>query len=152
MSQAKLRFGALWRIQRGVLLGPWGRWGVVVAALFLTAATPAAAEGGADGPKFFEQHKCVLCHGVAAAEIEAKTTSEKLLGPDLSGYATEDAAALGKYLRKEEEKDGQAHKREFKGGDDELQAMLDWLGSLESAASAEAADSTSESDGSDDGR
>ena len=149
MSQAKIGSVASWRFKRGMLLGPWGRWGVAVAALFLAAAAAPAADEDAvgDAPKLFEQHKCGLCHSVEAVGIEAKTKSEKMVGIDLSGYTTDDAATLGKYLRKEEDWDGQAHKREFKGGDDELQAMLDWLGSLEPADSEEATDSDGAADG-----
>lgn len=83
------------------------------------------------GREAFEDYKCATCHGVAAADIEAKAKSEKLRGPDLSGYTTDDTAALNAYLRKQSELNGVRHKHEFKGSDEELELLLGWLGILE---------------------
>lgn len=104
-----------------------------------------AAAGGAeeqpsaalDGRELFvETHKCALCHSVPGAGIEAKTKSDKLKGPDLGGPLPEalDLARVGAYLRKQAKRDGEEHKREFKGSDEELQALVDWL--LEQKAEA----------------
>ncbi|MDA8019003.1 MAG: cytochrome c [Thermoanaerobaculia bacterium] len=105
---------------------------VVLATLFalgsvLGPAQRASAQQTVDGKAVFVAEKCGLCHGVQAAGIQAKTTSEKLKGPDLSGYEAEEGFDVRSYLRKESEKDGAAHRREFKGTDEELQALLDWL-------------------------
>lgn len=92
----------------------------------------AQAEEEAPGAAAFAKHKCNMCHGVAAAGIEAKTKSDKMKGDDLSGFTTEaDFATLAAYARKEGELDGKTHKKPFKGTDEELQAIVDWLGSLE---------------------
>lgn len=100
----------------------------VLAALFLAA--PAAL--AADGQEVFMGERCNMCHGVAAADIEAKTSSEKMLGPDLSGYQPSvDFETVAAYLRKEGELESGKHKGNFKGTDEELQTLLDWLGSLE---------------------
>ena len=85
------------------------------------------AQGAVDGKAVFEAEKCGLCHGIEAAGIQAKTTSDKLKGPDLSGYTPEEGFDVKAYLHKEVEKDGAAHRREFKGTDEELQALLRWL-------------------------
>lgn len=91
------------------------------------------AEEAPAGRLVFAQEKCGTCHSVASADIEAKAKSEKMKGPDLGGYKTEDPAALFAYLRKEEERNGKKHQRAAKSSDEELKALLDWLASLESA-------------------
>lgn len=102
---------------------------VAILALAVPPATSAGEEADAKA-LFVETHKCNMCHGVAAAGIEAKTTSDKMKGPDLSGFKSDkDLAELAAFMRKENE--GEQHKKGFKGTDEELQAILDWLGSLE---------------------
>lgn len=88
-----------------------------------------AAEGGADGKAIFLAEKCNTCHGVAAAGIEAKLKSEKLRGPDLdeTSVADHDRAPLVAFLRGKGELDGKEHKKPFKGSDEELAALIDWL-------------------------
>lgn len=98
---------------------------------FVPGTAAADQADTAAGEALFEAQKCNTCHAVAAAEIEAKVKSPKMLGPDLSGYEVEDAEALAAYLRRETKIDGEAHKREFKGTDEELQAICRWLESLE---------------------
>ncbi len=103
-----------------------------VAILALAVPTTLAEEGGDAEELFVETHKCQMCHGVAAVEIEAKTSSDKMKGPDLSGYTSDkDLAEIAAYARKEADIDGKQHKKGFKGTDEELQTILDWLGSLE---------------------
>lgn len=109
----------------------------LVAALGLVAIPSAAiAEGDIDISKakelFVETHRCVRCHSVAAEGLEA--TSEKMKSKDLSGYTTEDVAALARFIRKEEDRGDVKHKKTFEGTDEELEAVLAWLGSLEPAA------------------
>ncbi len=70
--------------------------------------------------------KCGNCHSLASAGIEAKAKSEKMRGPDL-GKLQIDAATLTSYLKKETALDGREHKIAFKGSDEELQALVDWL-------------------------
>jgi len=92
--------------------------------VFLGAPSPAAA---LDGKAIFIATKCNLCHTVSSAAI-AKT-SEKMKAPDLTGKVTAaDEPKLAKFVRKlEPNKDGKKHGKEFKGTDEELQAILDWL-------------------------
>ncbi len=104
------------------------KWTAGIGILTLVAvvglAGPAAAE--VEGQKVFEAQKCNMCHAVPSAGIEAKTTSEKMKGPDLVDLKR-DAKWIAGYLQKTEQIDGADHKKEFKGSDEELQALVDWL-------------------------
>lgn len=105
---------------------------VALCLLLAVAALPSMAEEEAtenDGKKIFLGANCNMCHAVPKASIEAKTKSDKLKGPDLLGADPAfDAEWLAQYLRgKEEGKEGQSHSKEFKGSDEELQALVDWL-------------------------
>lgn len=106
--------------------------GLLVGAVLSTLPVPVHAQGSdLDGKEVFLAQKCNMCHGVASAGIEAKAKSEKMKGPDLDGCcADEDAAALGAFLKKETEVDGAKHKGSFKGSDEELAALIDWLKEL----------------------
>lgn len=105
---------------------------VLAVATLLAARAPLSAEEVGDAKDLFVSvHKCSVCHSVAAAGIERK--SEKIAGPDLGGFETDDFDALARFLRKEEPRDDEEHKKTFKGTDEELHAILDWLGSLEAA-------------------
>ncbi|HEX9734326.1 MAG TPA: cytochrome c [Thermoanaerobaculia bacterium] len=100
----------------------------VVLSLLLglaVAAAPLAAEES-DGKAVFEAQKCNLCHAVPPAGIEATTKSDKLKGPDLVNLDSE-AEWLAQYLKKEVDKDGKSHTKPFKGSDEELTALVDWL-------------------------
>ena len=100
-------------------------WAIVLAAAVLLIPTGQAL--------FTDTHKCNMCHAVPAAGIEAKTKSEKMKGGDLGGKIEAEFAEIAAYVRKEGELDGKTHKKPFKGTDEELKAIIDWLGSLEAA-------------------
>jgi cytochrome c len=91
----------------------------------------AGEEETSSGHQLYLEMKCNMCHAVSTAGIEAKTTSEKMLGPDLVGLAEHksltDAGAIMEYVKQESELDGAEHKKGFKGTDEELQALVDWL-------------------------
>ncbi len=102
-------------------------------ALLIAALWPAAvtlADEEPPGRTAFMAHKCNLCHAVPAAGIEAKTQSDKMKGKDLGGEVEGEFADIAAYLRKEAERDGEEHKKPFKGTDEELQAILEWLGGM----------------------
>ena len=89
------------------------------------AASSSAAKGTLDGKQIFMSQKCNTCHAVSSASITATT---KVKGGDLAGLANkEDAAWLGKYLRKEGDKKGKKHAKAFTGSDEELGALIAWL-------------------------
>lgn len=94
----------------------------------VAAGAPLKAESEGPGRQVLTDQKCNLCHSISAAGIEAKTTSEKLKGPDLTGVGEKHQAAwLAQYLKKEVEQNGKAHMKPFKGSDEELQSLIDWL-------------------------
>jgi mono/diheme cytochrome c family protein len=99
----------------------------VVLALVFSAPPAAVAADAPDGQAVFMAEKCNLCHSVNGAGIEAKTKSDKLKGPDLSGYEPPAGFDVSAFVRKQMDKDGESHRREFKGTDEELQALLSWL-------------------------
>ena len=81
-----------------------------------------------DGKKVFISARCNNCHAVSSVGIEAKMKSEKMKGPDLKGVTSRhDTGWMAKYIKKEEQLEGKAHKFSFKGSDEELAALIDWL-------------------------
>ena len=102
---------------------------IAVAVLVGVATQQTAAEdtGADDGKAVFLAQKCNMCHSVPAAEITAKTTSEKMKGPDLPSASELDDAGMAQYLKKETELNGALHKKEFKGTDDELKALIPFV-------------------------
>ncbi len=87
-----------------------------------------------DGKAIFLANKCNMCHSVPSVGIEAKVKSEKMKGPDLSDAAARfEADDLGKYIRKQAQLEGKDHKKEFKGSDEELAAIVAWLRQLKTA-------------------
>ena len=111
------------------------RLGFAVAALGIVSlcllAVSAMAEEEGDlpaGHQAFVGLKCNMCHDVSTVGIESKSKSEKMYGGDLVGLAEAwDAKGLAAYIAQQSEKDGKQHKKEFKGSDEELQVLVDWL-------------------------
>lgn len=100
--------------------------------LVLVAASSGSA-GAAEPKELFMTHKCNLCHAVEAVGIEAKVKSEKMKGPELSGYAATDTDSLEAFLRKEETLNETEHKRAYEGSREELDQLLKWLAELKKA-------------------
>jgi len=98
-------------------------------ALLPTLAYGEEPPDASPGQEAFAAARCNLCHAVASVGIEAK--SSKTEGPDLGGLVVEELEALAAYLRKETEIEGEEHKKTFKGTDEELQVIVDWLAGLE---------------------
>ena len=101
-----------------------------IVSLCLVAVSATAEEEGdlPAGHQAFVGLKCNMCHDVSSAGIEAKTKSEKMYGGNLVGLAEKwDAKTLAAYVTQEAEADGKKHKKEFKGSDEELQVLVDWL-------------------------
>ncbi len=96
------------------------------------ALAPAILTTGyaADGKALFLGNKCNLCHTIDSQGI-AKT-SDKMKAPDLSNASglVESADWLKSFLKKEVKKDDKAHQREFKGTDEELDTVVQWLMTL----------------------
>lgn len=102
--------------------------GFVLFAAVVLVANPAASDDAAGGKAIFLAQKCNLCHTVSSAGIEARTKSDALKGPDLIGVGSRhERGWFPKWLHREVEMNGQKHKKQFKGSDEELQALIDWL-------------------------
>ena len=104
----------------------------MVVAIFYTGpvafAAPQGEGAGINGKALFLAQKCSTCHTVKAAGIERTTKSEKMAGPDLDGKVAERGAEwTAKYLRKQADIEGKKHGKEFKGTDEELAALVNWL-------------------------
>ena len=80
-----------------------------------------------DGRRIFVDN-CVECHGVSSAGLRPKAEKKADQGPDLTGIVDSyEASWIVKWVRKEVERESQTHTRPFKGTDEELQALVDWL-------------------------
>jgi cytochrome c551/c552 len=101
---------------------------IVLAIVIGTLAGVAAvrADDAPDGKAIFLAQKCDMCHAVSTAGIEAKVKSAAMQGPDLVDLDLQ-ADWMTKYLKKEVDKDGKAHKKAFSGSDEELRTLIDWL-------------------------
>jgi len=87
-----------------------------------------AAAGDLNGQKLFHSKKCSMCHSVSSANIQAKITTGKSAGGDLTGVSEKhNSQWIANFLRDKEKLDGQPHLKPFKGTDEELQALVDWL-------------------------
>lgn len=81
-----------------------------------------------NGKTIYIDYKCNLCHSVTSAGIEAKVKSEKMKGPDLTGVTSKrEPEWIAKYVRKQVQIEDRDHKPEFKGTDEELDALIAWL-------------------------
>lgn len=99
-------------------------------SLFIAPVFTAAAAQGAgdapDGKEVFLAQKCNMCHAVSTVGIEAKVKSETMQGPDLVDLER-DPEWIAQFVTKEIELDGEKHKKEFKGSDEELDVLISWL-------------------------
>ncbi len=105
---------------------------IAVLVLMVTAGTGVVsgetAAADTAGSDIFLAAKCNLCHGVVSANIVAKTKSEKMLGPDLGGVAERhDAEWISQFVRRQVQKDEKDHKKEYKGTEEDLTALIQWL-------------------------
>ena len=102
---------------------------LLAAGVVLTASFLAAPSRAADGKAVFQAQKCDTCHAVSTADIAATTKSEKMKGPDLVGVVqAHDRAYVADVVRKKiNTSDGKKHVKEWKGTEEELQALIDFL-------------------------
>jgi len=102
---------------------------LVALALVGPFAGSTVAVAGEDGQAAFTAQKCDMCHSVPQADIVAKVKSEKMKGPDLPNEPRE-ADWMASFLKREIQLNGADHKKEYKGSDEELQAITAWLTTL----------------------
>ena len=98
-------------------------------ALFLWIAVGCSAFAWVDGPSLLESQKCVKCHEVQALGIKTISDKDPSKVKDLSKAGADFASAdeIKAFLLRESERDGKKHKSKFKGTDEELQVLVDWL-------------------------
>jgi len=102
--------------------------GVVVSIVALYGfAFTIADQSSDDGKKVFVDNKCSMCHTVTSAGIESKKSD----ATDLSKVgANRTVEFLTKYLKKEAKLNDKDHKSSFKGTDEDLTALVQWLSTL----------------------
>lgn len=99
---------------------------ITIVALYGFAFTLAGNPEG-DGKKVFVDNKCNMCHTVKSAGIESKKSDAS----DLSAVGKDQTAEfLMKYLKKEAKLNDKDHKSAFKGSDEDLKILVDWLQTL----------------------
>ncbi len=103
----------------------------VVAIAFIAAASFNAsvnAEEAKDGKTIFTEQKCDMCHSINSLGIASKKKSGAI---DLSNASVEgNAEFFAKYLKKETDLKGKKHPAQFKGSDEELNIISEWLTTL----------------------
>ena len=94
------------------------------AALIDEPTVPPAYE---DGKEAYEKN-CAECHGVKSAKIIPTTKVPSDKGSDLGGIGEKyQAGWIKRYVNQEASSGGKSHTKKFKGSDEELQALVDWL-------------------------
>ena len=98
----------------------------------LSVCPVAADEAQEPGKAEFLAQKCETCHSVSTQDIAHTGKVEKLLGPDLAGVGDRhEASWMVAYVQREKVgENGKKHLKPFKGTDEELQAIVDWLATL----------------------
>ena len=107
--------------------------GIVLAigALQSIGQMTATARAQETGEAAFSEAGCGRCHSVEAVEIAA-TVPERMRGPDLSTIGNDhDAAWVIGVVKQEIELEERTHRLPYRGGDEELSAIADWLVGLE---------------------
>ena len=95
----------------------------------------------ADGAKIFTDNKCNSCHSIDAAKIkvviEEGAEKQARTPPDLSGAGKDgDAAQFTDWLlKKDKGKHKKLHMKKFKGSDEDLKVLTEWLASLKDGES-----------------
>jgi cytochrome c2 len=97
---------------------------ITIVALYGFAYAFANNSDGDGGKKIFIDNKCNMCHTVKSQDIMSKKSD----AVDLSNVGTDKTVDfLNKYLKKEAKLNDKDHKSSFKGTDEELKVLVDWL-------------------------
>jgi hypothetical protein len=99
---------------------------ITIVALYGFAFT-IADQPGDDGKTIFVNNKCNMCHTVTSAGIESKKSD----AVDLSTVGKDKTVEfLTKYLKKETKLNDKDHKSSYKGTDEDLTKLVEWLSTL----------------------
>lgn len=96
---------------------------LTIVALYGFAFT-IASEDEHVGKKLFVDNKCNMCHTVTVAGIESKKSDAHDIKQIDASKGTE---FWLKYLMKKEKLNGKDHKTAFKGSEEDLKKIVDWL-------------------------
>lgn len=99
---------------------------IAIVALYGFAFTISSNDDPA-GKKIFVDNKCNMCHTIKSVGIESKKSD----ATDLSNVGAEmKKDDMIKYLKKEMKLNDKVHKTAFKGTDEELMKLVEWLSTL----------------------
>lgn len=111
------------------------RIGMSVVLLSFTGLSVVAvsATEEAEGEVLFLKYKCTACHSVEVASVNA---DQKDKGPDLSAASSEIETPewAKEYLLRKIEKDGKKHRKPYKGSEEDLETIIEWLMGLKSSS------------------
>jgi cytochrome c553 len=94
-----------------------------------------AEEPTKTGQTIFMDAKCNNCHGIVALGIESKSKKKDNPPPDLSNVGAElTSEFIKKYLLKEETLHDKKHAIAFKGSDEDLTMLSEWLATLKTSS------------------
>lgn len=86
-----------------------------------------ANEDEPEGKKLFVEYKCNMCHTVKSVGIESKKSDAH----DIVQLDNEKNTEFWlNYLMKKEKLNGKDHKTAFKGGEEDLRKLVDWMMAL----------------------
>lgn len=114
---------------------------VIFAFFLIWAGSSQAQEQTTDGKGIFVANKCTACHAIKAAGLEMKKEAtegeegeSEDQAPDLSSVGNEhNAEWLMAYLTKKEAINGKKHMKKFKGSEDDLKLLAEWLAAQKAA-------------------
>jgi cytochrome c2 len=104
--------------------------GVVTTGFFASGAW--SLPDDPPGKIIFKDNKCGSCHSIKSQGIVkgGEDTKDKA-APDLSNAGTKhNAAWMSKYLLKKETLNDEKHLKKFKGSDEDLEVLTNWLATL----------------------
>ena len=117
-----------------LIWGALGLLGLILLGLMFCPQAAAEEDVGKEhvGKQTFLAQKCEVCHSVSSQGIAHTSKVAKLVGPDLDDVADRrEVSWMTRYVKREQVGDnGKKHAKPFKGTDEELQTILDWLVSL----------------------
>ena len=101
---------------------------VVLSGFGLLILLAQTGQGSNPKGKMIFTEQCVQCHSVSEAGIKAKNPSAGGKSEDLSkGLSGLSSRGITTFIKKGTTSKGKSHTKPFKGSDEELQALVDWL-------------------------
>lgn len=102
---------------------------ILLVVSFLFGTLSFAAMDDPAGKKVFADKKCTTCHTVEDQGITLEVKKDNIRDLSNAGKVG-DVAFISGYLKKSEKINDKAHPMAFRGTDEELNALAEWLASL----------------------